>query len=226
MFCLVRTDPDAERKQQGISFVLIDMKTPGIAVSPIISLDGRHSLNEVAFDEVRVPIANCIGEENKGWTYAKALLAHERTAIAGVADSKREIRLLKETAGRELNNGRPLMEQPDFQRRLAAVETELMALEYTELRVLASVSAGGSPGAESSILKIKGTEIQQALQTLLMDVAGLYGGVHGTDLSPEEIGHDFGNKARINYMYGRASTIYGGSNEVQKNIIAKAILGL
>ena len=106
MFCLVRTDPDAERKQQGISFVLIDMKTPGIAVSPIISLDGRHSLNEVAFDEVRVPIANCIGEENKGWTYAKALLAHERTAIAGVADSKREIRLLKETAGRELNNGR------------------------------------------------------------------------------------------------------------------------
>ncbi len=226
MFCLVHTDPDAERKQQGISFVLIDMKTPGIAVSPIISLDGRHSLNEVAFDEVRVPIANCIGEENKGWTYAKALLAHERTAIAGVADSKREIRLLKETAGRELNNGRPLMEQPDFQRRLAAVETELMALEYTELRVLASVSAGGSPGAESSILKIKGTEIQQALQTLLMDVAGLYGGVHGTDLSPEEIGHDFGNKARINYMYGRASTIYGGSNEVQKNIIAKAILGL
>ncbi len=226
MFCLVRTDPDAERKQQGISFVLIDMKTPGIAVSPIISLDGRHSLNEVAFDEVRVPIANCIGEENKGWTYAKALLAHERTAIAGVADSKREIRLLKETADRELNNGRPLMEQPDFQRRLAAVETELMALEYTELRVLASVSAGGSPGAESSILKIKGTEIQQALQTLLMDVAGLYGGVHGTDLSPEEIGHDFGNKARINYMYGRASTIYGGSNEVQKNIIAKAILGL
>ena len=226
MFCLVRTDPDAERKQQGISFVLIDMKTPGIAVSPIISLDGRHSLNEVAFDEVRVPIANCIGEENKGWTYAKALLAHERTAIAGVADSKREIRLLKETAGRELNNGRPLMEQPDFQRRLAAVETELMALEYTELRVLASVSAGGSPGAESSILKIRGTEIQQALQTLLMDVAGLYGGVHGTDLSPEEIGHDFGNKARINYMYGRASTIYGGSNEVQKNIIAKAILGL
>jgi alkylation response protein AidB-like acyl-CoA dehydrogenase len=226
IFCLVRTDPKAERKQEGISFLLIDMTTPGITVNPIISIDGRHSLNEVEFNDVRVPIANLIGEENKGWTYAKALLAHERTAIAGVADSKREISLIKEYASRELANGRPIMQNPDFQRRLATVETELMALEYTELRVLASVSAGGAPGAESSILKIKGTEIQQAAQTLKMDLAGLYGGVLGTGLTTDEIGHDFGNRARIDYMYGRASTIYGGSNEVQKNIIAKAILGL
>jgi len=226
IFCLVRTDPEAERKQQGITFLLIDMKTPGITISPIISIDGRHSLNEVAFDDVRVPIANCIGEENKGWTYAKALLAHERTATAGVADSKRELSLLKTYAARELSNGRPMMEDPDFQRRLANVETDLMALEYTELRVLTTVSAGGSPGAESSFLKIKGTEIQQAVQTLMMDVAGAYGGLLGAGLTTDETGHDFGDRARINYMYGRAATIYGGSNEVQKNIIAKAILGL
>ena len=226
VFCLVRTDPKAQRKQQGISFLLIDMAAPGIKVNPIISLDGRHSLNEVEFNDVRVPIANLIGEENKGWTYAKALLAHERTAIAGVADSKREISLIKEYAGRELANGRPIMEDSDFQRRLAAVEIELMALEYTELRVLASVSAGGAPGAESSILKIKGTEIQQATQTLMMDLAGSYGGVLGAGRTADEIGHDFGDRARVGYMYGRASTIYGGSNEVQKNIVAKAILGL
>ena len=226
IFCLVRTDAQAARKQQGISFLLIDMKSPGITVSPIITLDGRHSLNEVAFDDVRVPIANCIGEENKGWTYAKALLAHERTAIAGVADSKREISVLKEHACKELLNGQPLIEDSNFQRRLATVETELMALEYTELRVLAAVSGGGSPGAESSILKIKGTEIRQAIQTLMMDIAGLYGGVLGSGLAADEIGHDFAEHARVDYMYGRASTIYGGSNEVQKNIIAKAILGL
>lgn len=226
IFCLVRTDPDAARKQQGITFLLIDMKTPGITINPIISIDGRHTLNEVSFDEVRVPIANCIGEENKGWTYAKALLAHERTAIAGVADSKREVSLLKDCARRELSGGRPLLQDAHFQRRLATVEAELMALEYTELRVLAAVSAGGSPGAESSLLKIKGTEIQQAIQTLKMDVAGLYGGVLAGTLSADDIGHEFAQDARIDYMYGRAATIYGGSNEVQKNIVAKAILGL
>ena len=226
IFCLVRTNPDTERRQQGISFLLIDMTSPGITVNPIISIDGRHSLNEVEFNEVRVPVTNCIGEENKGWTYAKALLAHERTAIAGVADSKRELNLVKERAKLESENGQPLLEDAGFQRRVADIEIELMALEYTELRVLASVAAGGSPGAESSILKIKGTEVQQAVQTLMMDVAGIYGAMLGDDLSSDELGHDFGNSARIRYMYGRASTIYGGSNEVQKNIIAKAILGL
>ena len=226
IFCLVRTNPDTERRQQGISFLLIDMTTPGITVNPIISLDGRHSLNEVEFNDVRVPVTNCVGEENKGWTYAKALLAHERTAIAGVADSKRELDMVKERATVESSNGRPLLEDPGFRGRVADIEIELMALEYTELRVLASVAAGGSPGAESSLLKIKGTEIQQAVQTLMMDVAGVYGAMIGDDLTLEELGHDFGDAARLRYMYGRASTIYGGSNEVQKNIIAKAILGL
>ncbi len=226
MFCLVRTNPDAEKPQQGISFVLIDMKTLGIKVNPIISLDGRHTLNEVHFDDVRVPIANLIGEENKGWTYAKALLAHERNAIAGVADSKRELAVVKTHASNELVNGRPMTEDPAFQRRFAEIETELMALEYTELRVLATLSQGGSPGAESSILKIKGTELQQAIQTLMMDVAGVYGGITASEASSEELDHSFHHKARLRYMYGRASTIYGGSNEIQKNIIAKAILGL
>ena len=155
------------------------MKTSGTKVNPIITIDGRHSLNEVEFKDVRVPIGNCIGEEDKGWTYAKALLAHERTAIAGVADCNRELGLVKEYASREFEGGEPLLQDPNFQRRVAEIEAELMALEYTELRVLASVAAGGSPGAESSILKIKGTECQQAIQTLMMDVAGVYGSALG-----------------------------------------------
>jgi hypothetical protein len=134
--------------------------------------------------------------------------------------------MVKERATLESSNGRPLLEDPGFRGRIADIEIELMALEYTELRVLASVAAGGSPGAESSLLKIKGTEIQQAVQTLMMDVVGVYGAMIGDDLTLEELGHDFGDAARLRYMYGRASTIYGGSNEVQKNIIAKAILGL
>ena len=226
IFCLVRTNKDTAKQQQGITFLLIDMKTPGITVNPIITIDGRHSLNEVEFKDVRVPVTNCIGEEDKGWTYAKALLAHERTAIAGVADCKRELGLVKEYASRELEDGRPLIKDANFQRRIAEIEAELMALEYTELRVLASVASGGSPGAESSILKIKGTECQQAIQTLMMDVAGLYGSALGDKSDSEALGHDFGIGSRVKYMYGRAATIYGGSNEVQKNIIAKAILGL
>ena len=178
------------------------------------------------FNDVRVPVANRIGEQDKGWTYAKALLAHERTAIAEVADSKRKLAEVKEFARQEVNGGQSLLAEPLFQKRLSDIEIDLMALEFTELRVLASVAAGGSPGAESSLLKIKGTEIQQAVQELRMDVAAYYQGVLPTDLNPEQLGHAFGSEARQAYMYGRASTIYGGSNEVQKNIIAKAVLGL
>lgn len=225
IFCLVRTNSDG-KKQEGISFLLIDMKSPGIKVNPIVSIDNHHSLNEVAFNEVRVPVANLIGEQDKGWTYAKALLAHERTAIAGVADSKRNLAQTREFAAREVNGGKSLLSDPLFQKRLSDIEIELMALEYTELRVLASVASGGAPGAESSLLKIKGTEMQQAVQELRMDVAAYYQGVLPNDLAPEQLGHDFGSQARQSYMYGRASTIYGGSNEVQKNIIAKAVLGL
>jgi alkylation response protein AidB-like acyl-CoA dehydrogenase len=225
IFCLVRTSSEG-KKQEGITFLLIDMNSPGIKVNPIPSIDNNHSLNEVEFNNVRVPMSNRNGEQDQGWTYAKALLAHERTSIAGVADIKRTMALVREYATREVNGGKSLMSDPLFQQRFSDVEIELMALEFTELRVLATVSTGGAPGAESSMLKIKGTELQQASQALMMDVAGYYQGLLPSELDPSVIGHDFGSKARKDFMYGRAATIYGGSNEVQKNIIAKAVLGL
>ena len=225
IFCLVRTDSSGKR-QDGITFLLIDMKTPGITVNPIDSIDNHHTLNEVVFENVRVPVTNRIGEQDKGWTYAKSLLAHERTSIAGVSESKRKLRKLRELLATEVNGGVPLNQDSMIQSRIADVEIELMALEYTELRVLASTAAGEGPGVESSLLKIKGTEIQQALQQLYMDLAGYYSGVIQGDLSTDSIGHEFGSEARRAYMYGRAATIYGGSNEVQKNITAKYVLGL
>ena len=222
IFCLVRTDGSA-KKQEGISFLLIDMKTPGITVRKIDSIDNQHSLNEVFFDNVRVPVANRIGEENQGWTYAKYLLTHERTAIAGVAQSKKAIQYLRELASRELSGGRPLIEDSAFCAKLAKVEIDLMALEYTELRAIASLAAGAAPGPESSILKIRGTEIQQAISELAVEACGLY--AHAL---PEgaAVGNSDGWAISSKYLYGRAATIYGGSNEVQKNIIAKAVLGL
>ena len=225
IFCLVRTD-NSGKKQEGITFILIDMKTEGIKVNPIISIDNHHSLNEVEFSNVRVPVKNVVGEIGKGWTVAKALLAHERTGIAGVADVKRAVRVIKEMAAKEENGGHRLMDDPGFQQRLADIEVELMALEFTELRTLATQAAGGFPGPESSLLKIKGTELQQATQELLMEIAAYYQGVLPTDLDPDALGHEFAVDARKAYMYGRAATIYGGSNEVQKNIIAKYVLGL
>ncbi|CAI8327408.1 MAG: Putative acyl-CoA dehydrogenase FadE17 [Halieaceae bacterium] len=225
IFCLVRTD-NSGKKQEGITFILIDMKSEGIKVNPIISIDNHHSLNEVEFNNVRVPAKNVVGEIGKGWTVAKALLAHERTGIAGVADVKRAVRVIKEVATKEENGGQRLMDDPGFQQRLADIEVELMALEFTELRTLATQAAGGFPGPESSLLKIKGTELQQATQELLMEIAAYYQGVLPTDLDPDALGHEFATEARRNYMYGRAATIYGGSNEVQKNIIAKYVLGL
>ena len=225
IFCLVRTD-NSGKKQEGITFILIDMKTEGIKVNPIISIDNHHSLNEVEFSNVRVPVKNVVGEIGKGWTVAKALLAHERTGIAGVADVKRAVRVIKEVAAKEENGGQRLMDDPGFQQRLADIEVELMALEFTELRTLATQAAGGFPGPESSLLKIKGTELQQATQELLMEISAYYQGVLPTDLDPDALGHEFAVDARKAYMYGRAATIYGGSNEVQKNIIAKYVLGL
>ena len=225
IFCLVRTSTEG-KKQHGITFLLIDMKSPGIKVNPIVSIDGNHSLNEVEFNDVRVPVANRIGEQDQGWTYAKALLAHERTAIAAVADTQRKLREVKQFASIEVNAKKRLLDEPMFQKRLSDIEIELMALEFTELRVLASVAAGGAPGAESSLLKIKGTELQQAVQELRMDVAAHYQGLLPNEFSAEQIGNSFASKARVDYMYGRAATIYGGSNEIQKNIIAKAVLGL
>lgn len=225
IFCLVRTSKGM-RKQEGISFLLIDMKTPGITVKPIVSIDGKHTLNEVLFEDVAVPTENLIGEQDKGWTYAKALLAHERTGMAEVADSTRMLEALKRRASEERNGGKAAIDDPMFQARLSSIEMELMALEYTELRVFASMAAGGMPGPESSLLKIKGTEITQAIQELQLQLAASYGGALPDDLDSQQLGHDFAFEARTKYMYGRAATIYGGSNEVQRNVIAKAVLGL
>ena len=221
IFCLVRTD-NSGRKQEGITFLLIDMNTPGITVRPIDTIDGFHHLNEVFFDNVRVPVENRIGEEGKGWTYAKSLLVHERLSIAEVANSVRALSLLKDEAREQVNGGHSLLQDPVFAKRLADVEIELMALEYTELRALAAIAEGNEPGPESSLLKLQGTEIQQTIQELRMDVAAYMSGTLGRNERELEVGED----VRKLYFRGRASSIYGGSNEIQKNITAKYVLGL
>tara|TARA_R110002167_G_scaffold224900_2_gene430288 strand:- start:5156 stop:6334 length:1179 start_codon:yes stop_codon:yes gene_type:complete len=225
IFCLVRTSNEG-KPQQGISFLLIDMKSPGVTVSPIISIDDEHHLNEVSFDNVRVPVSNRIGEENQGWTYAKALLTYERTALSGVGYCKRTLATIREMAAQSHNQAPSLLSSPDFQARLADVEMDVMALEFLELRVLSAIDSGSAPGMESSLLKLKGTEMQQAVQSLQWDVAASFGGVLPAEHGAEALWQSSGNMARRSYMFGRASTIYGGSNEVQRNIIAKFALGL
>jgi len=229
MFCLVRTDPNA-KQQEGISFLLIDMKTPGITVRPIITMDGSHEVNEVFLEEVKVPAENLIGEENKGWTYAKFLLGNERSGIAGVARSKKAIERLKKLAGAELVDGKPLMKTDEFSRKVAEVEIDLSALEVTELRTLAAESRGRGPGPEASILKIKGTEIQQRITELAVEAVGNYALVEAPRL--EVTGNEFvpgpeGSQGLAqDYFNMRKTSIYGGSNEIQHNIIAKMVLGL
>ncbi len=225
MFCLVRTSTEG-KPQAGISFLLIEMNSPGITVSPIISIDDEHHLNEVSFSDVRVPVANRIGEENEGWTYAKALLTYERTALSGVGYCKRTLQRIREFAAKEYCGDRRLIDDPDFQARLADVEMQVTSLEYLELRVLNDVDKGGAPGMESSLLKLMGSDCQQAVQTLFWNLASAYGGVLPGEDHKDISGHEFGDRARREYMFGRATTIYGGSNEVQRNIIAKFGLGL
>ena len=230
-FFLCRTDPTAKKKQEGISFILVDMNSPGLEVKPIITVDGGHEVNEVWLTDVRVPVENLIGEENKGWTYAKFLLQHERSGIAGVARSKRGIERLREIAANQLDNGKPLLENKDFADKISQLEIDLTALEFTELRSLAGESAGKGPGLESSLLKIKGTEIQQRLTELVLEAAGNYGSPYFRGF-PEEggntfpIGPEFAHQAAPTYFNMRKTSIYGGSNEIQRNIIAKAVLGL
>jgi alkylation response protein AidB-like acyl-CoA dehydrogenase len=231
IFCLVRTDPDAPKKQQGISFLLIDMKTPGITVRPIITMDGAHEVNEVWFENVKVPVENRVGEENKGWTYAKFLLGHERTNIAGVGASKRELKRLKTIARQEMKNGKPLIEDPLFAARIAQVEIDLMALEITNLRALSAESEKRAPGPEASILKIKGTEVQQALTELMMYAVGPYALPFGRESREEGdlksvAGPAYAAPLAATYCNVRKVSIYGGSNEIQRNIISQMILGL
>lgn len=231
IFCLVRTD-NTVKKQEGISFLLIDMKSPGITLKPIVLLDGHPEVNEVFFDDVRVPVNNLIGEENKGWTYAKVLLTHERTNISGVPRGKRRLRALKRIA-RETDDGfgNTMMENGSFRNKLAEVEIELQALEYSELRTLAALSVGKAPGPESSILKIVGTELAQEMDELFVELAGY----HCLPFVPEQFEEGFqgeplgpGNSASsaLTYFNNRKLSIFGGSNEIQRNIICKAVLGL
>lgn len=232
IFCLVRTSSDVARRQEGISFILVDMQTPGVTVKPIITIEGDHEVNEVHFENARVPVGNLVGEEGKGWTYGKVLLQHERTNIAGVARSKYRVKRLREKASTAVHGGQPLIGDRNFARKLAAVDIELRALEFTELRTLAAVAVGKAPGPESSILKIKGTEIQQALDALFVEAAGYY----ALPYLPQQYEPDFpvgqrigaGTETRtsLRYFNNRKLSIYGGSNEIQKNIVSKHVLGL
>lgn len=230
IFCLVRTDP-AAKKQEGISFILVDMKTPGITVRPIITIDGGREVNEVFFDNVEVPAENLVGQENKGWDYAKFLLGNERTGIARVGASKAKVARIKELASMERIGDVPLIEDPRFREKLATVEVELKALEMTQLRVVADERKRekGKQNPASSILKLKGSVIQQQLTELLMDVVGPYVLPYQRDFegrNEEVVGPDYATEAAPMYFNYRKVSIYGGSNEIQRNIIAKAILGL
>ncbi len=219
IFCLVRTGASA-KPQEGISFLLIDMKTPGVTVRPIIMLDGAHAVNDVFLDNVRVPVANRIGKENEGWTCAKFLLANERLGIAEVPASKRGVRSL-----RELND------DPSFNEKIADIDLQVQALEMSELRALSTMALGGAPGPEVSTLKVRGSEIQQRIAELAMEAVGEYAApyqpgmlFHDTNETP--IGPDHAPPAAPRYFNMRKTSIYGGSTEVQKNIVSKMVLGL
>ena len=221
VFNLVRTET-TEKRQEGISFLLIDMNTPGVEVEPIITIDGAHEVNAIFFSDVKVPAENLIGEEGKGWTYAKFLLAHERFGIAVVGAEIRQLNKLKQIVS-ELDN-------PDLSRKIKELEIDLSALEILGLRMLSDIETKGHPGPESSILKIRGTEIQQRLTELFVEASGeyalIYPGPHGHLGNTKPSGPDHAAKSLSKYLNYRKASIYGGSNEIQKNIISKMILGL
>lgn len=225
IFCLVRTDPHAEKRQEGISFILIDMNTPGITVRPLILMDGGHEVNEIFFDNVKVPAQNLVFEENKGWTVAKYLLGHERMGSGSVGASRRELAALRALAQRELKNGKPLIEDFRFKDKISRVEIELDALEITSMRFLDQMRrTGQAPGADVSMLKIRGTEIQQMITELAMQAAG----PHAQPFKSVDHGSidDFISRLAPRYFNFRKASIYAGSNEIQRNIIAKMSLGL
>src|ERR1700710_86680 len=231
-FCLVRTDPKAAKRQEGISFLLINMKTPGIEVRPIISIDGSHHLNEVFFTDVKVPVGNLVGEENKGWNVAKFLLGNERTGIARLGKSKERVRYAKEVAREVRMNGKPLIEDHNFRTRVAQLEVDMKALEITQLRVVSAYDKNkdGKPDPISSVLKIKGTELLQNSSELVMDVGGpqampVWAQEVGEMTNEPEIGPAWAAQMAPAYLMLRAASIYGGTNEIQKNILNKAVLG-
>ena len=228
IFCLVRTDPDV-KQQEGISFLLIDMESEGVEVRPIILLDGSPEVNEVWFTDVRVPIENLVGEENKGWTYAKYLLTHERTGLGGVGASQAALAAVKRVARAEKHNGKPLIENPHFAARVAQVEIDLRAMATSNLRIVSQAATGGAPGLEASMLKVKGSIIRQEINDLARRAVGPYAmpfaseAMEGAnDLIPDP--HDAGPVA-ARYFNNRKLSIFGGSNEIQRGIIAKVTMG-
>ena len=230
IFCLVRTDTDV-KKQEGISFLLINMHDPGIEVRPLITLDGGHEVNQVFFTDVRVPATNLVGEENKGWTYAKFLLKHERASVAAIGAQKRQLQRLKEIARGEQSSGGKLIEEPTFRDKISKAEIDLMALEYTELRAVSAANLGETPGTEVNLLKIRGSEMQQKISELMLEAIGYYANPFlpesaepGWNETP--VGPEYGAHLAPDYFNWRKSSIYSGSNEVQKNIISKMVLGL
>ncbi|MEC9345494.1 MAG: acyl-CoA dehydrogenase family protein [Pseudomonadota bacterium] len=230
IFCLVRTD-NTGKQQEGISFLLIDMKTPGIEVRPLILMDKGHHVNEVFFDNVRVPVSNRIGEENRGWTYAKFLLGNERAGIAEVGLNKKMLRRLKELAEDTPTGDGPLLKDPVFSRKVAETEVKLTALEYCNLRVLSEMTEGSPPGGEAGMLKLLGSEVMQSITELTTEALGYYAAPYeardpapGSNRAPP--GPEAGEGAMGEHLFLRAITIAGGSSEIQKNIIAKMVLGL
>lgn len=230
IFCLVRTDPGAEKPQMGISFILIDMTSPGVEVRPIITLDGSHEVNEVWFTDVRVPAENLIGQENVGWSYAKFLLQNERIGIAGVGQSKEQLVGLKRLAAAEKKNGKPLIEDPGFRTKLSEVEIELRALDLTNKRMLVETERGLDPGPVSSMLKIRGSEVAQRLYELKMEASGLYALPFQPEAGEPGWNDELAGtleqaRSAPHYLNTRKISIYGGSNEIQRGIISKMMLG-
>jgi alkylation response protein AidB-like acyl-CoA dehydrogenase len=224
MFALVRTDPQAAKPQEGISFLLIDMNAPGVEVRPIRMLDGGTDLNEVYLDNVRVPAANLVGELHKGWTCGKYLLGHERTGIAGIGSCKQQLARVRSLAAQQ-----GIAADPVLQQRIAQFEAELMALEFTGLRMLSANQASRVPGVEASVLKVRGTELRQALYELLVDVAGPQAVPFEERAMTLKGSEDFASPPGLaslaaNYLDSRKLSIYGGANEVQRNLIARAVL--
>lgn len=229
MFCLVRTD-DGGRPQQGITFLLLDMDTPGISVEPIVFASGTHEVNQVFFDDVRVPKANRVGEENDGWTVAKYLLEFERGG-GGSAAYRTALTRVRKLAGQVLADGASLAEDPDFKRALDETDVKLQAIQYTEFRIMAALSRGQNPGPESSIMKNLGADIGQRLTELTVEAMGQYIAPHQPEArqvgsNVPVVGPADGATAMPRYFNLRASSIAGGTNEVQKNIVAKLVLGL
>jgi len=230
-FLLVRTDP-AAKKQQGISYLLMDMKSPGITIRPIVTIDGHHETNEMFLDNVRVPVNQLVGEENKGWDCAKYLLGHERSGISRVGVSKMRIRRAKQLAAKVMSEGRPLVEDERFLEKVALIEVELKALEITQMRLISEIgkAADNKPDPKSSILKIKGSQLQQATAELLMEVGGYsameFDAAFVSGLHSDADGDDWALTLAANHFWARHVSIVGGSNEIQRNILAKTVLGL